>query len=284
MKSGTTSLYDDLAWHSGVHAPDMKEPSILVRDNGSSAAERSYRAHFKSARPDQVLLDGSTLYTMLPENRGAAELASSVFASSPLIVYIVREPFGRIRSAYMHNYRDGVKLPSFKQAIRTKNSGLINYTSYYTQISPWIEQFGLDRVRILTMDYWRANRVSVAASLWQAAGLDVSTLPNGLATVKNDATRKRLHPEVYRLMRNTVGADWDSKVIKYIPKPVRRLASRMLSVAPPLVEASYSEEDFEFVWAHLADQLEQMAPLIGHAIEDATTIWSRQDLAAKYLK
>lgn len=286
MKSGTTSLYSDLALHPSVFSGGLKEPSILVvTEKDCVAVERAYQDYFASARQDQILLDGSTHYTMLPDNRGVPELASLVFRRQPLIIYLVREPFGRIRShfQFQHILAKGTTNASFREALYSDRR-LINYSSYFKQIKPWIDQFGLEQVRILTTDYWAANRSAVAKSVWRDLELERLDFSGDMFfDVKNKISQKRLSPVFVDIAKTLTGNRlWLYK--KYLPKAVVQAAVSLLRSRPPtLVEASFEEEDFEMIWGSLVGEFQQLATIIKHPLEDPCTIWSKERLKAKYL-
>lgn len=285
MKCGTSSFYSDLALHPSVSRGLVKEPALLVaRKKDSAAITRAYQDCFASARQDQVLLDGSTHYTMLPENQGVPELASLVFRHKPRIIYLIREPFGRIRSHFQYvNRGKSSKSCSFKKALSSSRR-LINYSSYFTQIKPWIDQFGLDHVRILTIDYWAANRSAVAKSVWGELKLEKYDVPaDAFSDVKNQLAERRLSLRLIKFAKLLSGNRlWVFK--KYLPRPAVQAAVSLLGSSPQSpVEASFDKEDFEMVWDALVEDFQHLAPLIRHPLEDPCTIWSKKRLEAKYL-
>jgi hypothetical protein len=131
-KSGTTSLFAELATHPDLFASPIKEPAffsysparpkfhawermlrVWERDNpGRVAPPRGedsrwddyleiYRDLFRGAQPGQVRGEASTDYTRWPQFPGVPARMSSIFPDLKLL-YIVRHPVDRAYSHFCH--------------------------------------------------------------------------------------------------------------------------------------------------------------------------------------
>lgn len=106
-KAGTTSLDQYLAMHPQIHMARPKEPRFFTVGNPSSNYHRGvawYRGLFRSER----LCCGETSpqYTHWPTRSGVVERMHALVPKCRLI-YLVREPWARIRSHYYMNLSTG---------------------------------------------------------------------------------------------------------------------------------------------------------------------------------
>ena len=74
MKSGTTSLYMDLADRKVVYLAENKEPHALCDDSVlTQAGQAEYAATYSKASPEQLLCDASTAYSKRPDHEGVPD-------------------------------------------------------------------------------------------------------------------------------------------------------------------------------------------------------------------
>src|SRR5215471_4705447 len=115
MKAGTTSLFQDLAQNSAICIPE-KEPSYLTRYDSARAAA-AYQKLFHTARPNQILCDALTGYSMLPRFPGLPERALAFFGRDIKILYLVRNPIVRALSHHYHSVNYGMADPDAETAL-----------------------------------------------------------------------------------------------------------------------------------------------------------------------
>jgi len=165
MKAGTTSLFRDLRHNPAIFMPSDKELNNLNNDEVFSEMGRSeYEAIFKNATQSQICGEASTAYTKLPDIQGVPKRACDLLGSDLRVIYLVRNPIGRLISQYHHSVIvSGLKL-QIDDAV-FNHAPLVNYSKYAMQITPWIKQFGSDRVRILVMEEYVENRASTIESI-----------------------------------------------------------------------------------------------------------------------
>lgn len=147
QKAGTTTLWNALRQHPGIFMPAAKELNFFIRRDGVSRSLPWYRAQFESAPPGALLGEASPGYTMAPVFGTVARDMASLIPRARLI-YVVREPFARMRSAYAHNRADGLE-------IRTIGDALVHelhysLTSCYAlQLELFLKHYPEERVLVL---------------------------------------------------------------------------------------------------------------------------------------
>lgn len=155
MKSGTTSLYEDLAKHPGLFLPKNKEPMYFSEEK-TFIGKLKYKGLFLRAKSVQLCGEGSTTYTMLPEY---SDVARRVYdeCGDIKIIYMVRDPISRIRSHLMHDVIAG-RLNSVATIDWTKKNKYSNVSSYSMQLKPWLSTFGKENVLVLQFEEYLLNR------------------------------------------------------------------------------------------------------------------------------
>ena len=174
MKSGTTSLYDDLKTSSQFYLPDNKEPAILVKAKNKEEALKQYRLHFKDSERDSIRGEASTYYTMQPLFPDVSKFAKDVIGSDLKLVVILRNPIDRIISHVCHDYSVGrLNHRNIDRAIQNDNR-YVSFSNYAQQLKPWIDSFGQERLFCISFKDYVDNRLEASRSV--AAFLDVDPM------------------------------------------------------------------------------------------------------------
>ena len=171
MKAGTTTLFRDLRNNPAIFMPSDKELNNLNTDEVlTSEGKDEYESIFKSATQSQTCGEASTAYTKIPDIQGVPKRAHDLLGSDVQLIYLVRNPIGRLISHYHHSVIvSGLEL-QIDEAI-LHHPPLVNYSKYAMQISPWIEQFGRDQVRILVFEEFIENRSTKVQGLCDFLGI-----------------------------------------------------------------------------------------------------------------
>ena len=170
QKSGTTTLFDILNRHPALEGSRPKEPHFFSNNPDWRSKLPEYEALF-SNEPNKLRFEGSTTYTFFPHRN--LRLWEDLYEYNPRLkfLYLVREPLARITSAYMHMYERGfLDLPIDEALIREPL--LLDVTRYHTQIAPFIERFGRDRVLILDFEDFNKHRRMVMDRIADFLGVD----------------------------------------------------------------------------------------------------------------
>lgn len=146
MKCATSTLHDQLARVEGVSMSEPKEPNFFSDELNWAKGMGWYESLFDSMPSSDLKGESSTHYTKLPTyplcvSRMREHLPSARF------IYVMRDPINRIVSQYIHEWsqrviEDGC---SIDDAIDL-HPNLVEYSKYATQVSPYVEEWGMNRV------------------------------------------------------------------------------------------------------------------------------------------
>lgn len=171
IKTGTTTLYHDLASNPGVFLSSVKEPGNLRYDEVMTAGGRlAYARLFADARPDQVCGEASTCYSQLPTHPGVPRRARQLLGPGLKVIYLVREPVARILSHHDHSSIQGRMPRDLDEALR-RHPELIDYGRYSMQLDPWLETFGPAQVRVLLFERYVRERRAVTTEICEFLGV-----------------------------------------------------------------------------------------------------------------
>lgn len=144
MKCATSTLHDQLARQVGVYMSDPKEPNFFSDDDVWDNGLGWYRDLFANAPKDAICGESSTHYTKLPTHPDAAQRLHEHLPHAKLI-YVMRDPVDRLVSQYIHAWSRHETDNDIDHEVRVKPE-YIAYSSYWTQLAPWIERFGTERI------------------------------------------------------------------------------------------------------------------------------------------
>lgn len=176
QKSGTTSLSQLLSSHDSIVCCNKKEPMFFSSVDNWKESLSDYHALFKW-QEGALHYEASTSYTCYPHHN--RKIWEDLYAYNPdlKIIYIVRNPVDRIVSSYMHTYKRGYTDLDIETAL-VKESILMDMTRYATQIRPFIEQFGADRVQILFFEDFIHDRVIIMDKIADFLGISMEGFPD----------------------------------------------------------------------------------------------------------
>jgi hypothetical protein len=179
MKCGSTTLYRDLAASPDIFFPLDKEPGNLTSNHVlTDTGREEYESLFERAGPSQISAEASTNYTKRPIHDGVAERAYEVLGPKLKVIYIIREPLGRVVSHMNHNISNGEWESQSPFELIRNHRELVQFSSYGHQVSPWVEQFGPDHVRVVRLDDYMQNRRARCVELWNWLGVNPN--PEGI--------------------------------------------------------------------------------------------------------
>jgi len=262
MKAGTTTLWRDLLPHPELCFPRLrKEPQVLARrDLPPREIRRRYRWFFDHARPGQLVCDPSMRYAARPKFRGVARRARRLLGPDLRIIYMVREPIARVVSHHHHGYADGWLPPSIDRAVH-RNRQLVSLSRYAFQLDPWLERFGQERLHVIHLESYAADRRAGVAEVCGFLGLDPQPV---LARLRPDVIHNRgvdrrarrgpgmalIRSPVYQRMRPHIPVPWDRQLRRWLLPPV---APRPTPPNPDTVR---------FIADSVADDLERLRCLL----------------------
>ena len=163
MKSGTSSLRNILKKHPEIEFSVKEEPHFFSKTNNWKSNLESYHKLFK-LKNKKLCGEGSTTYTQYPHFN--LELWNDIYDYNKNIkfIYMVRNPVERAISHYMHLYQRGKINCTIEKAIK-QYPEIINTSRYYTQLKPFIELFGIEKILLIDFDDFINHREFVINNL-----------------------------------------------------------------------------------------------------------------------
>jgi hypothetical protein len=155
MKCGTTTLQAQLAQVPGVFMTTPKEPNFFSDDDVWEKGRGWYEALFEDAGPQDLKGEASTHYTKLPTHPRTLERLRPMLPS-PRIIYMIRNPFDRAVSHYIHAWSMG-EAGGDAVAAFAETPAYADYGHYGMQIAPWVEAYGTDRILLTSLEQLTAS-------------------------------------------------------------------------------------------------------------------------------
>lgn len=225
MKCGTSSLHRYLDLHPEIAMSTLKEPNFFLEPGSSwSNWERGldwYRSLFDSRAP--VRGEASVNYSSLPFTDGVAERMAATLPDLRL-VYMVRDPIERAVSHYLHARAAGREERSIDEVLADHESRYVRRGLYATQLEPFLETFGPERIHVDSQEQLLANREPTVRRVFTFLGVDDSfTSPQFERMWEVTAGKTRKFTIAYRLSRRFGGPDrWGT-----LPPRLRWLGERI---------------------------------------------------------
>lgn len=198
MKAGTTSLHRYLAQHPDFFVPDHEEPSwfsftgtrpsftspgrLPPTINASAVVDRTaYEGLYRTARPDQTLVDVSPTYLYVP---AASERIAALVPDARAVV-ILRHPVDRAYSSFMHAVRERREpISDFAAALAAESDRIaancgflwryLDMGWYHQQVRRLYDRLGAERVLVVLTEDLAAHPQVTCARIVAFAGRDPS--------------------------------------------------------------------------------------------------------------
>jgi Sulfotransferase family len=256
MKAGTTSLYRYLRAHPQVFMPESKELNFFVAERRWHRGRDWYEAQFAGTGDAVAVGEASPIYAMYPEFAGVPDRIARLLPQARLI-YVVRHPIERMRSHYLHQVARGREHGPIGHAL-TADPRYLDTSRYSMQIDRYLAHLPPERLRVITAEELRDDRVATIGRVLRFLGLDPGLLPATLDREFHRTAEKRKR----RLLADAVLRVPGARALRrFTPVEVRRLGSRRVStervVIPPALEARLRDE--------LRDDVRRLRPHLGPA-------------------
>jgi hypothetical protein len=170
MKSGTTSLYRYLQAHPDVYMSEQKELNYFTEGQNWENGVAWYEAQFAGAGNVSAIGEASTNYTKFPQFPGVPERIAELLPDARLI-YIMRNPIERVRSAYLHAVIKGNESRPIERAIH-ESPQYVDTSRYAMQIDRYLEHFPREQLLILTADDLQGRREQTMQQVFRFIGVD----------------------------------------------------------------------------------------------------------------
>ncbi|MEL6264761.1 MAG: sulfotransferase [Pseudomonadota bacterium] len=155
MKCATSTLFDQLCALPVFEWTEPKEPEFFSDDAVFARGLAWYEGLFAGMAEGSLKGEASTGYSKRPTYPLAVErLAAAVPGAR--IVYVVRDPFERLVSQFIHEWTQGVMQGPLDAALE-RHPELIDYSRYHWQIVPYVETFGRERICVTSQEAVRRD-------------------------------------------------------------------------------------------------------------------------------
>ena len=265
MKSGTTTLYEDLRLCPEIFLPDKETGVLSGQTEGATLpslaeAQAGYGRLYAGCAADTLRGECATTYTMAPHFAGVVDLAREVLNPATKFIYIVREPVSRVVSHHYHDYSSGRISESIDRAVAS-DPRLLDYTRYASQVAPWIETFGRQNVLLICFEQYMADRKAGLAAVLSFLGISGGSTPEPGTEVHNRSDGKPV--AVGRWQRVVRSRLYRDHVRGLIPNSFRqKLAASVLPKAPERPSPP-SERTVEQILREVAPEMEVLAEHVG---------------------
>jgi hypothetical protein len=217
MKSGTTSIFDDLTCHPQVYETSIKEPGDLASDAIFHAeAQQRYLSLFAKAGPGQWCGEATTLYAQYPHVTEVPQRAHALFGPTLKLIFVGRDPVERIRSHYRHEVQKKTYTQPLAEMLG-RDPKLFDLSRYDLQIAQWLKVFERENLLVLQMEDYISDPDSFMNRIFAFLELGPSIHPAG-----HHANRSAGKREAQGLLRKLIRSRFYGQRIKpMLPHAVR---------------------------------------------------------------
>ncbi len=169
-KCGTTSLHNYLDAHPSISMSRLKETDFFIEDGGSwDRGLEWYSSNFDPAAA--VRGESSTKYACLPHSHGVVMRMKETVPNARLI-YLVRDPFERMASHFVHSTAAGLEARPFAIAARDETSRYLAASLYATQLEAFLERFEADQILVDSQERMLGSRKEVLRGVFEFLGVE----------------------------------------------------------------------------------------------------------------
>lgn len=239
MKSGTTTLHEDLNLHPDIVMSGWKEPGYFVGPDfgGPSklplrAARRGdYEKLFKNVPKTKICGESSTHYTKLPSLPNAAENIYKTIGPQIKLIYIVRDPVKRAISQFGHEFQHcETDIPTLSDAV-DKHPTMIELSQYAKQLKPYLDIFSEENILIIKFENLIKNRQAYIYSILDFLGADSAKMPEiNTNKIRNTAGDRRNWSPWARYLRSS--PFFQNHIEPLIPHTAHRILKNTVTKPP----------------------------------------------------
>jgi hypothetical protein len=234
QKSGTSTLHRLLQQHPQAFLCDPKEPHFFSDPRAWRNGPEWYASLFRGAGRAVAVGEASTTYAMYPHYAGVVDRLTSIVAE-PRLIYLLREPVARIRSAYLHALALGAETRPMDAALRRDPRYLLT-SCYAMQLEQWLRRVPRERILLLSLDELRDAPDALLERTLRFLGLDPAWRPPGGYPTANPGAAKRAPRRWWRAVGEaTIRLEASHRVPGW--------AVRLNASASPLVRRSVPERE-----------------------------------------
>jgi hypothetical protein len=254
-KAGTTTLWHLLRQHPDVFMPDLKEPWFLSHEDQYERGWDWYGSLFLRGAGKTAIGEASSCYSVTSLYPNALRRLGRYFPQARLI-YCVREPYGRIESAWKQSLGTRRPVPrEFSLAVQTY-APLLEGSRYGAALRAYLEVFSRDQIHIVLFDELARDPMTTYRNCLEFLGVDPTYSPDDVGAAKNPSRTKNIDTLAYRVLRRSRAGEFAARAA---PSAIKRVVSRFLR--EPMPEAVWTPRLREYVSSALGDDTRQFIEL-----------------------
>ena len=196
MKCGTTTLTEILKLHPEICFSQPKETNFFSKNADWKEKLDTYHRCFK--KNSKIWGEGSTSYSKPIGYKQSIWNRIYEYNQEMKFIYIVRNPVDRIISHYSHNYARNRMVDQIDTQVL--KSHFLNVSSYFKQISPYVQKFGAEKLLLLDFDDMVDSKLQVSKTMFDFLQLKSLHLPfNKIDTMHaNNSTNTDIKSQLKR--------------------------------------------------------------------------------------
>lgn len=220
MKAGTTSLHDCLAQHPEVFMTHIKEPSwyldnpVPIKRGTVKSREDLRKLMFRGFKGQSRVGESSTTYSEAPTIGLEAPANVHRVAPDMQFVYIIRNPFGRIVSHYLHCVELGIYSQPINEVL-AKDTTFLERSLYAGQLERYLEFFKKEQFHVVIFEEFTREPARHLAGVCNFLGVSeapverINTRPRNKSVVSGTVRNQdsKLDGETYARLLEPIQAD-----------------------------------------------------------------------------
>lgn len=193
-KSGTTSVYNSLATHPQVLAPQRKEPGDCKNlSNFDGVGADDYLAIYSTKSDFLVAIDGTTRYSLNPY---AAQKIKR-FSPEAKIIIGIREPLSYLYSmAFQIEKNTGLERDLLDD-INSEENKIWTHLKYVETVNSYFTEFGRDNVYVFTFEELKRSQKELIEKLVKFIGLDQQKTISEVVSNTSKRHKTKMHRALY---------------------------------------------------------------------------------------
>ena len=162
-----------------------------------------YESLFLAAVGKLAIGEGSTGYTKELLHPHTAERIAKYLPEAKLI-YIVRNPFHRIESHWLHSIACGLEVPPLREALK-KWPHMVDISLYWKQISRYRQVYPDKQILVLFFEDFVKQPQAVVDQCYEYLGVDPNLAEADPAKASHVSANARIDGPIIRLLRRMPG-------------------------------------------------------------------------------
>lgn len=200
QKSATTTLWGALQTHAQVFCCPIKEPRYFVAEEAWRLSPDWYARLFAGVTDELAIGEASTTYSWHPHHSGVPQRIRQALGEVRL-VYVLRDPVERMRSAYTHALATGYEHRPIAKALLDER--YLSPSRYAHQVEQYLECFDRSSLLLVSTEQIRADPNPVLARVLRHIGVDPEHPSVSWPADRNVSAGKRAPRLPVRLLRDT---------------------------------------------------------------------------------